>query len=359
MSDAELLYALLAALYLFECLVFVGPTAFVVQRLAPWAWRVTRPARIASRWDGAIALGAPWPPLQASFVCEPWPLAMDESGVQSAAGPRRVIPWSEVAEVTRVGRVLMHDGQALVRLSSNRAAANTLGQLRGLAERGGDGIDRVLSATLSVSTATERLAAFHQATLSLRVLQNLLLLAIFGGGAVLLWSPWSGLWREIALAGVSLFLLGGWWSRRALRRVLPVEAQPPLATRISLYVSPISTLRAHDVIAREVLGDLHPLAVAVAARAPVHALARETLSHARWPAAGDACQDAWAARLDAALTRFAERVDLDVDDLLAAPERDGGEVIAWCPHCRGQYVRVDDGCTSCPGVRLLPFPSAT
>ncbi len=364
MSDAELLYVVLAALYLLESLAFVGPAAWVVQQLLPGRWRVTRPVEVAARWEGAVALGAPWPPLGPTFVCEPWPLPMGAEGVRSAAGPDRVVPWADLSRAERQGRVVLHDGEPLGRLSSQRGAASALAQLRALADRGGDGIERVLAASLSVATAKDRLATFQRGTRALRIVESLLLITVFGGGAILLWTPWSVLWRELGAAGLVLFVAGAVCARRAVRSVLPPEAQPTLAARAALLVSPLSTMRAHDTIAREVMGDLHPLAVAAAVGAPIDDLARHLYARVRWPArpmrqdgtrAQDPLATAHAAATAAALERFAEARGLDLAALVAAPEPQGRDIVGWCPHCRGQYVRLDDGCTSCPGAPLLRF----
>ena len=130
--------------------------------------------------------------------------------------------------------------------------------------------------------------------------------------------------------------------------------------------SPISSLRAADLLGRELLADLEPLAVA-AALLPADRfgeLARHALLdlEERAAAAGaggsPAAEDeAWlAAALRRALLGLLERRGLSAEALLAPPVPEDDRVLLWCPRCHAQYLQgVDCPGPGCRGRKLLPL----
>lgn len=364
MTDAEALLALLAVLYLFECAVLVAPGAVLLRASFPGRFRVVSPAALTARWKGAAALAPPLPPLGTTLVAEPWPLAPTDEGLASLEVPSFAVPWPEVLRIRRRGDELGLDGRVLARTSTRRAASSFLATARRLADAAPAGraelLDGALRAHLDPAAVRERLAAFRPHARALLFAENALWLGLFAGGPLLLWSPLAAEWpRVLAWCGVS-FAAAAWLALRAAKAVLPPDARPSVAQRVALVLSPLSTLRAHDVLARELAPDLHPLAhaLALAPREDVARLARDTLAALRWPGAAAADPAApFRDRLFAAASRVLREHGHDPDQLLAPPSEADPGAVAFCPRCLAQFRRSEGPCSTCAGVGLLPLPA--
>lgn len=134
--------------------------------------------------------------------------------------------------------------------------------------------------------------------------------------------------------------------------------------------SPLATLRSTDHLARELCGDLEPVAVAAALLPPARltAFARPRLCELRHRAdvpapGGEGDRRWWRAELLRRFERALRAHHLDPDAMLAAPERDDPEVVAWCPRCLTQYrastpPRAACENAACRGIPLQGFESA-
>lgn len=198
---------------------------------------------------------------------------------------------------------------------------------------------------LALTDARERVAAFARASWDLRVAESALFLAVFGGGATLVW--WDAAPDLPALAA-----MGSTWLTTALfavltRRRLAPEARPPWGGFAIGMLSPISAIRLHDVLGKRVFADLDGLAVAAAMLppGPRAEVMRRALARATHGRGGD----------PAAIAALAEEAGLDLAALRAAPERDSARALAWCPICRDQFVRYDETCATCGDVPLERF----
>jgi hypothetical protein len=285
---------------------------------------------------------------------------------------RRFRAWDEIQHVTAVQRRIEIDGEPWASTATRRLAttfAEALAALPALpAAARGKRIVMLLDARLRRETVRERRAALRRDTRLLAVAANVLWVGVFAGLPVLLWTPWAHFWLEL----LGLILVGWVVSAAAfalaLRRgsATPRDLWPDRAHRWLVYASPLSALRARDVLARELLGDLDPLCAA-AELLPARAFAEQArralaeLVHRDQPGdAGDPAQ-----REDARWLREAQRArletllrasSLDPAALLRAPPREDDQRRAYCPLCLTQYAH-GAACANaeCNGLRLVPF----
>lgn len=125
-------------------------------------------------------------------------------------------------------------------------------------------------------------------------------------------------------------------------------------------------------MARELAGDLDPLAVAapLVTAAELRAFGRARLvelkfrrpddDHAGSTAGAEADRAWWQRELLKRVERTLRDHDVDPDALLAEPARDGDDMVAWCPRCLAQYRAAAEpsrGCANaaCEGFVLCPF----
>jgi hypothetical protein len=375
-SSTVELFLILGVVYLMECVQLVPAGAVVFHRLLGARWRAGPALRPNPRWRRGGALGTPWPPLSPALVCEALPLVPGASGVALLGGEGRVLGWRELREVRAEGTALEVAGGRVLTVATRRMARTLAAALRDAAGAapGPDIarlIDRLLDRRFDVDAAPRRLQALARGTRLLSVFQGLLWLTVFVGLPLFLWSPLVMLLSLLVLLALVSWIGAVVCFHRALRRLpdLPRELWPDRAHRVLVTLSPLSTMRARDLLAREAVGDLDPLAVAAALLPPDRAIERVRVAlveidHlSRRPPGGGAAglpaeeSRAYYEKLAARVRGLARRLGADVAELLAPPPREDAHASAYCPRCRVQY-RSGTVCqgAECGDMPLSAFP---
>lgn len=190
-----------------------------------------------------------------------------------------------------------------------------------------------------------RVAEFAKITARLRMLQTLLAVSVFLGGGLLVW------WEKLQALPTFIMMAELWLlviiEGVLVRRAWKLPEPPPWREVVVALSSPIAAMHVHSVLGRRLLRGYDKLTVA-SALLPSEAMAevlRPALARARFAGDGDV----------AALEALATESGLEPATLLAAPERESEQALAYCPVCRAQFTRADGGCESCGGVTLQPL----
>jgi hypothetical protein len=362
-SELAELYFVFALIYLAECGEIVPRRALGLAPLLA-GWRARGPFAPNSNWRRGALFGQPWPPLSSALVAEPVPLVVGPEGIGHGGDDARFLPWAEVRDVAADGTRLLLNGEMAAALATRRGARALAQAFAGLArlprEQREARIGRWLDERFDAAAARERLPVLWRETRALRVAANVLWAGLFLGLPVLLWTRLAFvLWLPIAAVTLIAWIVAGVLFLRALRRSswLDRGLRPDLAKRITAVASPLATIRAADHIARELCGDLDPLAVAVAVLPPagLRRLGRSLLCDLRFrsaddvPAGGEADARWMRAAILARVERALRASDIDPQALLAPPARDSG-MAAWCPSCLAQYRKGDEPQPTCANV---------
>jgi hypothetical protein len=372
-SDLAELYLVLVLVYWFECASVVPRSALGLVRQFG-RWRVRRTFAPSSTWSRGFVFGEAWPPLSSALVTEPLPLIVGPDGL-SAEG--EFVPWEKVQQVAAEATRLVVNGDMTVLFATRRGALALAeacdglpGQPRQERERR---LRRWLNARFDADAIEARLPPMRRETLPIRIAASVLWAAVFLGLPVLLWTPLATFLLAIGAVAVAAWITAAVLFERALRRSrwLVPGLRPDLAKRIAAVASPLATMRACDHFGRELAGDLDPLAAAapLLAEAELSAIGRTRLADLKYgrdgaPPAGGESDAGWLRReLTARVERTLRARDIDPDRLLAPPERDGPDVIAWCPRCRAQYRGGEEApraCANhgCGGITLCAFDQA-
>lgn len=316
MSDSDVLFLILAAIYLSECILWVPREAAAF--LAPFGRRahLRRPS-FTLGWSGTgPLLRNPLPPLGFAALC-----AFGSGGARAATAPAAAAPGS--------------------RLDAEAVAA--------------------------------RVEEYRSRSGALRVLCNLLFLSMFVLAPALV--RWQGLgrwWMPLLAALVLLMAATLFAYRRAHGALYPGQSAERRKRIAALLFSPPAVARAHDALARDLLAPFHPLAAAAALspREEFLDLARRALVDARAAAPGAAAGDASAAagrggaragkpaapgpsvgEIEALVRRAGARPE----ELLAPPARPEAHARSYCPRCHCQYTFAAGACADCGGLGLQPL----
>lgn len=373
MSDLVELFLVFALIYALECAEIVPRRALGFISFAG-SWRVRRAVAPNTAWARGLLFADPWPPLEPALVAEDLPLRLGPDGValgdrpgefggdHAGDGERegRFMSWAEVESVAADGAVLQINGETAARLATRRGArelANICEELRRLPGAAREPrLRRWLDARFDRAAAAARLPAFRRETRALRVATNLLWAGLFLALPAVLFTSLIELLLPLAAFTLAAWVAAAVLFERTLRRSrwLDRDLRPELSKRIVAATSPLATLRSADHLARELCGDLDPIAIAAAVLPPARlsAFARPRLCDLRYrdtPAApgGEADLRWWRGELLRRLEDTLRARELDPQAMLAPPELHDPQVISWCPRCLAQYRASTPPRTAC------------
>jgi hypothetical protein len=362
---AQELFPVVVALYLLDCVAYLGPGHLLF--VSTLGRRFTL-KRSGLRWAGLL-------PTALTFSAHRLSIGLTSRGLYlpicrelSRAGRFRrgsfsFRPYEEISAVETESRSVRIDGTVVVKLPSTAHAAvlvERIGRLRGLAaEERRHRIEGWLEQAVDLEAMGARRAAFRRFTPLLIPLSGSLFVASFlllPTGLYVERLPAARLpvllWFLLLNYGVLVVATAQVASR--LRRAGLLRSWEGLAP---LILAPPSAMRARVKLARDLLYEFDPLALAAAllpqprfvelARAELFG-AGGALSASPEPA----WQEFWQDR-SRQLRLLLEAMDMEEADLLAAPERRDSSAVSWCPLCGGEYregFRICEGCE----VELMP-----
>src|SRR5512140_2409125 len=125
MSDLELLFLVLAALYLWECACWVRRGSVVLRTWLGHHWRVVHPGTLLANQHGAFILAAPLPPLGNLLCGNQLPVSLSPDGVLAFVssnvnpGSRppqtgRFVRFDEFQSIEANGKKVMINGRLLL-----------------------------------------------------------------------------------------------------------------------------------------------------------------------------------------------------------------------------------------------------
>lgn len=392
MSATTELLVILSVLYLYECLHIVPLASVAFQALWLGRFQGLRPSAVGLLKGRGMLLGMPLPPLGTLHITERWPLAPGPLGValeseggdkgptkakddgqetdaEAGAETGTTISWDALGPV-KVEGVVVHVGALPpLRMASERGARSFAAFLREAGaskdKERGPRIERALADRFDVAAVRDRRRQYRRSTWALALCTNLLFLTIFAGVPLIVYTELGTRWYVILGVALVAWLLTPWLLRRALQACFARADWPPMSRQVSLLLSPVSAIRAQDLVAQHLLIDFDPLAVAAVLLRPERFAerVREELAELLYgaPASGEAEEETrvwFRERRRRAVRRLAKEQGVDPEALFQPPPREDEGCQTFCPRCRAQYLLPEGVCASCHEIRLLPLDKA-
>jgi len=385
MGELESLLLVLALIYLSECLVWVprGALAFGSWRGIGFGIRFS--GSCIGNHHGGLLLSTPLPPLGTVFIVPDLPLSvapaavfayssacLDPAGRQWHTG--RHLAFEIVRNVDVDGRKVLVNGEIFLKAASPFSArwlAESVRRLRKSAEpERAAAIRQLLNDSLDTAKLSTRWRDFQTRVRPIRFLSNSLFVYLFLAVAPLILRYGFGKFGLWLLAGllaqtVTIAVL----FRRAHKALYPDVGEERLKPFLTMLLAPPAAIRAPDLLARHLLEDFHPLAVAQVLCSSVRfkSFARQVLLDLHYPLL-PVCPtneperlatEQWfrTARRQVA-ERFVQRAGLKPDELTAMPGPTERANQSYCPRCGAQFVTRTGVCVDCGGRPLQPFRQA-
>jgi hypothetical protein len=382
MSDLQFLFAILVALYGWECACWVrrGGVGFT----SWWGrhWRAQHPATMLGNQRGGFIFAPPLPPLSPVCTANQWPCSVGPTGVLffvatnvnpgwRPAQSGRFLTWTEVEQTQLHGKKLRLKTELIWAAPTTTLARHLFEMLRAIArlapEARAAAIETKLRETLDGKALSARLAEFQQRTRALRALTNVLFAWLFVVAPLVF--TFVGLrltWIPLAVGLLGLNLAIAILFARQHRHFFPAAGDDRFTQSLIIALAPATTMRARDFLSRALLENFHPLAVAHEFLAPpvFQRLARRWLLDLRQPVrplCPNSKPDAVAAELffRTTLLRLTEEwlreQKISPAELGHPPAPADASCRAYCPRCEAQFTTITGTCADCGGIPLTPF----
>src|SRR2546421_4451380 len=278
MSDLELLFLVLAALYLWECASWLrrGSVAFVT-----WfgsRWRAVHPGSLLGNQRGGLVFAPPLPPLGILFRGTQFPISISSEAVLAFVSPSmnpgwrppqtgKLLRWDEIRDVNSKGKKLLANGELFLTAPSAIYAEWLAGHLRQLQKlapaKRAKAAEELVRDRFDTREIERRWQEFQKRTAIVPILTNCLFTYLFILAPMLLhrWGLrqcWLGLvigLLALTTATAILFL-------RAHKHFYPGANEERFTHFLTILLAPATTIRAQDVLSWPLLETFHPLAIA-------------------------------------------------------------------------------------------------
>jgi hypothetical protein len=381
-SELDLLFLVLAALYGWECTCWVRHGSVVFRSWLGRQWRALLPGALLGNQRGGLVFAPPLPPLGTLLLGQPFPLSFSSESVLAYVTPafspvaqpvqtRALFPFSEIKTIEAHGRSVRVNGKRLLSTASPTFAAHLSQILKQLQQLSPDkrepAFRQLIRESLDVKAAERRWQEFQKKTTGIRLVANALFLYVFVAAPI--WISRFGLrssWPVLLTVLLALTSTTAILFYRAHKHFYPAAGDDRFTHFLILLLAPASAVRARDHLSRPLLENFHPLAPAkLLCPEPVfRALARNCLVDLRYPAmslsplpepvaqsAERQARLAW----QTAIEDFLTQCGLQPDDLLRPPAPGDDTCRSYCPRCQAQFTAGTDHCDDCGGLSLLPL----
>jgi hypothetical protein len=382
MTDLELLFLVLAVLYLWECACWVRRGAVGFQTWFGFHWRIAHPGTVLGNARGGFILANPLPPLGTLLFGYQLPVSVSTQGALAFVSPGvnpggrppqsgNWLPWDQVQKIQPSGKKVLINGQEFLRTASPAFAAQLAEQLRSILElkaaRREGAIRQLISDSLDTKAIENRWKEFQKQTAGLRAVANLLFIYLFLGAPLIIrWFTLEHTWVALLLGILACTCPASFFFRRAHKQLYPKAEDERFTHMLLVLLSPVSAIRACDMLSRSLLETFHPLALArvFCAKEQFRAFARNILVEMRHPSlpfcpaaepAAAQTEQQSRALLRGEIEKFIERAGLVPDELLQPPVPADESCRAYCPRCYAQFTTTTGVCEDCGGLKLVAF----
>ena len=378
MSDVELLFLVLALIYVWECSnwVTLGGTTFTTWLGSRWH----RSSPTLRNQKGGFVFTPFFPPLGGILGVNPPALLIAPQGLLAARpasgskGESTILAWNDIRKIEVEGKNLLVNGKPFARAFSVTQARQTVDQVRDLLKVAPAARENALLKSMQerfrIKTALQKWKAFSLRTANLQFLANALLVYLFVFAPLAIWRAGLGQVWPTLLAGLYVLTFSiAFMFRSTHKHFFPAAKDDRFTHTLINMFSPATTIRARDVLSRPLLENFHPVAIAkgFCRESEFKEMARTAVLDFHFPSkpirpvtsGPEQCIVHYCRDLERkTLEGFLQKQGIKIEDLLQAPERMEETCLVYCPRCHAQFTFTEGECPDCGGVKLVAFPVA-
>ena len=361
MTDLDLLLLILIAIYFVECHGWAPESAQVFRRSRS-GWNLSTPLFTLTAAKRNLHLSRALPGWGSIALCQLAPPSLSPAGFLLEGPDRRSEEFKNVqAEDIAIKQAL----RPIFRAGTPVYAAFLTNIVREFpmlsAEERLEKIRQEFDRLLNVSAAQRRFACYKRLERFLTFDCILLALWVLVGFPLVAYL--RGLYSAWFLAVPALLsLIRVLWLFRRIHHVLYPGHLSTCRTHITeMTLMPLTAIRAHDRLTRELFGNFHWLAVApvLCDLESARNLAERALRDLEYAIREESVESSGAEWLHLewrdAVRRHVRRMYGEPQLLLSSPARRSPDSVSYCPRCCEEYLLPDGVCHDCSGVPLRRF----
>jgi hypothetical protein len=363
-------------LFAIECIAWTGRGDVCFRSLTGKAWKIARPGASFEIAHASPIFLFPFPPLGMLIPGHLPLIAYSPEGVSGYvaesenAPPDRGVAYYRYEQIENLkiqGQEILINGRVFARAHSKAGAKDAEGLIerikRGrIRDREGLILERI-GGLFEDSQIKDSIERFVERTALPAMVSNLLWAYMIIGIPVVIYVygfSRIALWLLAIVLQLHLVIVG-----MAFHKYRTIHGVRGYSLLWHLLPSPFNSIRATDLLAKELLAEYHPFAAAAALLPKERFLsyARRSLAQIRYPrydpdmstAARET--DQWfKERIIQAMERSAKKMGIDVEGL-GKPESLDGETgySSFCPRCHCLYEQGEGVCGDCAGTKLVPL----
>jgi len=380
MTDLQILFIVLAALYGWECACWAHRGSVACRAWLGPRFKLAHPSRLLGNQRGGFVFAHPLPPLGTLFLTTQFPVSISPEAVLAFVSPSlnpgsrppqggRLYPFDEILTIKAEAKRILINGDMFVRAASSNLASNIANELQQLkaipASKRAKAIELMLHQTFDLQAIEQRRAEFQNRTRSLRVTTNGLFWYMFIAVPAVIWKlglvPFWPVLLAVLLAGTTAIAV---CFRRLHEHFFAALDDERFTYSLIILLSPATAIRAIDLLSRPLLEAYHPLAVAkiLCPEPGFRALASHYLREIRYPALpicprpeSAAIEKEMRALLQREVEGLLAKAGLDPEELIRPPMPAESGCLSYCPRCLAQFTISAGACEDCGGIPLVPF----
>jgi hypothetical protein len=380
MSDEQRLLAVIAAIYLADCIYWIPRSGLGFTRWLGKFWRFHGPSMIFGNQSGALGFANPLPPLGLATRGIGWTISISKEGIfsytsagfNSGGRPAQktvFAKWSEIKSIERDAKKIFISGEHFATAATEYSArwlANEIARLQKLGEKKrAPEIENLIAASCDSDEINRRVGQFQKQTWLLKYFSNWLFLFLFGACPFLVWKLGmvGAIWPMVIGIYAQTIIIALLFSKLH-RKIYPFDSAQVFKPFLTMLLAAPSAIRAQDILARPLLESFHPLAVAKALCAPeeVDQLAATVLRDLQFPRlpvvpaeCSEAAKQTELQFRETLLKSLRRKIGFVESNYMKAPVRSESVHTGYCPRCLQQFTESATDCPDCWGRPLLKF----
>lgn len=369
MTEGQTLLLILILVYLSDCLIWVKRESVVFVSTWGGRWRLRVPPSWLGNSNGGILFLNPATPGRI-LLSHLLPISISPSGIcaynlqtlpseaRSPAQTGQFLPFDKINTAATEDVYLVVNNKKFAKCATPRQAKTLAALIRELVKASTSKRERIVRTWMQKQFAVDDAAArLKEGKMMIGPIQELsLILFLFLFVFTPTMASLFGLMPLIVPVGVVMVILAvltGIMFYRAHKQLFPGEGSERFENLIKMILCPPVSIRAADVLSRNLLAEYSPVVLAkLLAASGEQQFIRAFVLDLRHPLRHEVSDETAEKTMRWAIE---EQLNILKPEELAAPAEREKDSISYCPRCRCQYVVSETECPDCPGVELVAF----
>lgn len=382
MYDLETFFLVLVIFYLVECSIWLPRGTILFRQSSKKIWTLIYPSTLLGNHLGGLGFRNLLPIFSTSMTADTWPISISPEGVysftfqtiDSIAHPyqeEKFFHFTEINSITVNSKKILINGKLFVRTSKVELAhhlAELIDKIRKLkVNERESAIRKAISQSFDTEELNIKVQNFLNTIKWLKVLSTLLFLYLFLAAPIaIFFLDLAKIWLWLLTGLFCLSLASSILYYKYYKKFYLKSSDELLSQLIMLVLAPVVTIRACDLLSKNLFFSYHPLAIAkvLCSKEAFLSFSKSILIDIKFPListcfineiAPKACEEWFRKIFIEIVEKFIKQAGINYSELIKPPLPTNEKCLSYCPRCHHQYLVVEGECINCGDMPLHPF----